>query len=127
MNSVVDSSPVDAFIEALRVRNFDALQRTFADGVRLRALVPSGLRERTGAPAARELVQQWFGDADLFEVEYEIVETVADRMQASYRIRCRENGVTYVVEQHFFADTADGAIQAIDILCSGFRQISTES
>lgn len=123
MIAAIDTSPVEAFIEALKHRDFDALQRAFAPDIRLRGLTPRTMRDETGAQAARAVVQSWFGDADLFEMETSSVEVMVDRVHAFYRIRCREDGVCYLVEQHIFAETSDGQIAALNALCSGFRPV----
>jgi hypothetical protein len=49
MLSSIDLSPIQLFVSALERRNFRALERVFIEDVRFRALIPPGLRERSGA------------------------------------------------------------------------------
>lgn len=124
MIAAIDTAPVQAFLEALRKRDFDALQRTFAPDVRMRGLTPSGLREAAGADESRAWFQRWFGDADPFEMQSTSIDVVVDRVHASYRIRCREGGVWYICEQQLYAQAAGDKITALNLLCSGFRSES---
>ena len=121
MLTAVDLSPVESYVNALRRRDFDAIQEVLAQGVVFRALIPPGFRDRADARTTRELIQRWFGDADAFEMQWSTVEAVADRVHAGYRVRLREDGTWKLCEQHLFAITQDGAIQSADLICSGFR------
>ena len=40
-----------------------------------------------------------------------------------YRIRNREDGEWYLVEQHLFATVSGERISHADLLCSGFRKL----
>jgi hypothetical protein len=122
LRAVVDTSPVQRFVTALVEHDFDALQRTLAGNVQFRALVPPGFRERVTAESARELVQDWFGDAEIFDVEYSTVEPLSECVHAGYRVRVRENGEWFLCEEHLFAHIADNAIDRVDLLCSGFHR-----
>jgi hypothetical protein len=67
--------------------------------VELRALIPPGLRERSGE--------------------------VGDRVHVSYRFEGVEEGEAYVVEHHLYCTRdARGLIERADLLCSGFRPSS---
>jgi len=48
---------------------------------------------------------------------------VADRLHVRYRVRNREDGTWYLVEQHLFATMAGDRISHLDLLCSGFRPV----
>ena len=50
-------------VRAVSTQNEDALAECFSPDVEFRALVPPGLRERTGARAAASLFTQWLGDS----------------------------------------------------------------
>lgn len=121
MLSSIDLSPVKVFVSALEQRDFDALEGAFCGDVRFRCLIPPGLRERESAAEVRAVVERWFRDADVFEMESSSVGAVGDRVQARYRIRLREDGSWKICEQQIFADVIDGRIAAVDLLCSGFR------
>ena len=61
------SSPGDVarrFVEAVSTADGEALAACFSADVRLRALIPPGLRQVTGADAAASLITSWFADCD---------------------------------------------------------------
>ncbi len=58
----------DRFLAAVATRDFPALAACFSDDVRLRALVPRGLREASSPEEATGYFQTWFGAADRLEV-----------------------------------------------------------
>jgi TusA-related sulfurtransferase len=114
---------IQQFLAALAVRDFERVEALFGDGVRFRALVPSGVREGTGASEATGWLRRWFGNADRFELLRSHTDMLADRYLVSYRVRLREEGGWYVVEQqaYLMIDAGDGRIQDVSLLCSGFR------
>jgi SnoaL-like protein len=97
----VEGSVGTRFVAALAAQDEQALARCFAPDVRLRALIPRGLRERAGAADAAALVAGWFSDAT--------------------RLDLVEGGDPYVVEQHLYCTLGDGLIARADLLCPGFR------
>jgi hypothetical protein len=98
-----------------------ALAACFAGGVEFRALIPPGLRERTGAEDAAALVASWFADSTELHLVESRAEEVGDRLHIAYRLEGVEAGEPYVVEQHLFCALADGVIERAQLLCSGFR------
>jgi hypothetical protein len=98
-----------------------AIAACFAPGVEFRALVPSGLRERTGAADAAALVSGWLADSTELDLVESQSEEVGDRLHVAYRFEGVEDGEPYVVEQHLYCTLAGGAIERADLLCSGFR------
>jgi ketosteroid isomerase-like protein len=108
-------------VAAIAARDAPALGRCFAPDAQLRALIPPGLLERTGAQEAAALVDSWFADSTELElVESETLE-IGDRLRVSYRFEGVEDGEPYVVEQQVYCTLADGAIARADLVCSGFR------
>jgi hypothetical protein len=103
-------------VEALSTRSFDVLESCLATEVQLRALVPPGPFELTGAPDVAARFRRWFGD----EQEYALVDAsigdVGPRTYARWRIRVAG---PLVVEQHAFLTCSD-KVERIDLLCSGF-------
>jgi len=126
MLTVVDTSPVQSFVTALVERDFVKLEQTLCEDIRFRALVPPGFREREGAASARQLIQSWFGDVDIFDVQYLTVEAIGDCIHAGYRVRVREGGAWYLCEQHLFGQTSGGRIESLNLICSGFRPAQCE-
>jgi hypothetical protein len=120
-------SRLEAFVAALARRDYAAMEAELSPRVHFRALIPPGVREATSAADARQHLQRWFSDADEFEMIENSVDEIGDRRHASYRIRLRENGVQYVVEQQIYADLDDDGITRLDLMCSGFRPTEAEN
>src|SRR5438128_11592760 len=114
-----------AFLEALTAREFTAARALLADDVRFRMLVPSGLMTESDADATIGRFRGWFGDADPFEVVASSSGEVEGRAAIIYRFRLHDADGWRVIEQHLMLDVgADARIEAIDLLCSGFRSIA---
>lgn len=108
-------------VEAIAAQDESALATCFTADVEFRALVPPGLRERTGAPDAAALITGWFADSTELDLVASETEEVADRLHVAYRFQGVEEGQPYVVEQHLYGTVRDGSIERADVLCSGFR------
>jgi hypothetical protein len=109
------------FVEAVAAQDTSAIAACLAPGVEFRALIPPGLRERTGAEDAAALVAAWFADSTELELVESRAEEVGDRLHVAYRFEGVENGDPYIVEHHLFCTVADNVIGRADLLCSGFR------
>jgi hypothetical protein len=108
-------------IAGITEQDEQALAACFADDAAFRALIPSGLRERTGAAPTASLITAWFKDSTELDLVDQHVDEVGDRLQISYRFVGVEEGQPYVVEQHLSCIVSDEKIQRADLLCSGFR------
>ena len=113
------------FLEALSVRDYERLAASLHEGVHFRALLPPGSWEWEGRDEAAAAFRAWFGAAERFEVVDATVGDVGGRLQMTWRIRMRPAPFDigegwYLIEQHAFADAAD-TIEALDLVCSGFR------
>ncbi len=118
-------SVAGTFLEALSLRDYERLAAALHEGVRVRALLPPGSSEWEGRDEAAAAFRSWFGSADRFEVVDATVGDVMGRLQMTWRIRLRPAPFDigdgwHVIEQHAFADVAD-TIEALDLVCSGFR------
>lgn len=110
------------FVTALAERDFLRLAETLTADVRMRALIPPGPIEISGAEAAAAKFSSWFGDAEEFELVRSGRDDVADRLHVFYRLRVKKAGdVTKIVEQHLLCTLDDDRISAFDLVCSGFR------
>jgi TusA-related sulfurtransferase len=124
----VDEATAEEFVVALADRDFERLEACFDHEVRMRALVPPGFQELSGAPAVIAKLNSWFEDAENIQVLQKNVYRVADRLHVRYRFRTQySNGETDIVEQDAYLDLREGAIATIDLLCSGFRPESDET
>lgn len=115
----------ETFVTALAACDFERLHRCLAPDVRFRALIPPGPITATGATETVTLLRKWFGDSQDVRLIEKQVGLVGDRVSISYRLELEEDG-SRVVEQHAYADVANGRITAVDLLCSGFRPIGHE-
>jgi hypothetical protein len=115
-----------SFLEGLAAQNFAQLGGALAADVRLRALLPRGLREWTGAGAIAGRFACWFGDTEDFELVEATVGEVGGRLHLHWRLRLRAERLGagwFTVEQQAYADTDDGGrITRLDLLCTGFRR-----
>ena len=120
--------PVAAlFVEALAARNYRRLFDALARDVRFRFMIPPGPGEVGGAADVAAKYFDWFGDADVIEVEAVLVDPLQDRLSARYRFLLHEREGWKVVEQQTYLDMDElGRITAIDLLCSGFRPVDHE-
>ena len=113
------------FLEALANRNFGRLAAILAPDVRFRAMLPPGPMNWEGAETVSEVFGSWFKDADDFELIDATVGEVGGRLHLSWRVRVRPapfgiGAGWHLIEQQAYADASD-VIDAIDLLCSGFR------
>jgi hypothetical protein len=120
-----ESVPAGSFLEGLAAQDFAGLGDALAAGACLRALLPSGLREWTGAGVIAGVFARWFGDTEDFELAEAAVGEVGGRLHLHWRLRLRAKrlGVGwFTVEQQAYADTAEGGrIARLDLLCTGYR------
>jgi hypothetical protein len=114
-----------SFLEGLAAQDFAQLGGALAAGARLRALLPRGLREWTGAEVIAGQFARWFGDTDDFELVEATVGEVGGRLHLHWRLRLRAERLGagwFTVEQQVYADAADsGRIVRLDLLCTGYR------
>jgi TusA-related sulfurtransferase len=116
-----------AFLDALASREFTAARSLLADHVRFRMLLPSGPTTEADAAATIGRFIGWFADADPFEVEASSAGEIEGRAAVTYRFRLHDADGWQLIEQHLMLDVdADGRVEAIDLLCSGFRSIAVD-
>lgn len=108
-------------VAGIASQNERAIAECFATDAELRALIPSGLRERTGAAEAAALIARWFGDSTELDLVHTDAEDVGDRFHIAYRFVGVEGGDPYIVEQHLYCVVNEDRIQKAHLLCSGFR------
>ncbi len=123
--SVPQFALAGSFLEGLAAQDFAKLGDALAPDACLRALVPSGLRERAGADAIAGQFARWFGDTGDFELVEATVGEVGGRLHLRWRLRLQAERLGagwFTVEQQVYADTDDGGrIARLDLLCTGYR------
>ena len=114
-----------SFLEGLAAQNFTQLGGALAADVRLRALLPPGLREWTGADVIADQFAYWFGDTGNFELVEATIGEIGGRLHLHWRLRLQAERLGtgwFTVEQQAYADTDDsGRITRLDLLCTGYR------
>jgi hypothetical protein len=114
-----------SLLEGLAGQDFAQLGSALAAGSRLRALLPPGLREWTGAQVIADQFALWFGNTQDFDLVEATVGEVGGRLHLHWRLRLRAERLGtgwFTVEQQAYADTDDGGrIAQLDLLCTGYR------
>ncbi len=119
----------ERFAQALAHQDMDALCAVLAGDVDFQALTPRRhWQAGTGRQAAEEIILGTWFDAGTQILELCSVTTgqVADCEHVAYRMRVREDGTDYLVEQQAYYRTDGPRISWIRIMCSGFRPIAAE-
>ena len=118
-------SAFDTIVAALADGDFDHIATVLADDASLTALLPRGPRRWDGAPAICEAFAGWFGELCELDVTDHGSASVGDLTQMQWRCHARGDRLgegPREVEQHVFARLdADGRIQSMSLLCSGFQ------
>lgn len=116
------TDPGATLVAALAERDFDRLAGMLAPDVRMRALIPPGPVELSGAEPAAARFASWFGDSDGLELVRSGSDQIGDRLHVFYRLRVKRPGDTWkIIEQHLFCALDEGRITVLDLVCSGFR------
>jgi hypothetical protein len=123
--SVVPASAVaGSFVQGLATQDFAEVSGMLAGGACMRALLPSGLREWTGAEAIAHRFARWFGDTKAFELVEATVGEVGGRLHLHWRLRLQAERLGpgwFTIEQQAYADTDEsGRIAGLDLLCTGY-------
>jgi TusA-related sulfurtransferase len=114
----------ERLVGTVAARDLGGIVALLAPDAVLRYLIPKGPAEVQGAAEVAARFLEWFGDADVLEVQSVRVEPLADRMSVRYRFLLHEQEGWEVVEQQMYLDVdGEGRIAAIDLLCSGFRPL----
>jgi ketosteroid isomerase-like protein len=114
-----------SFLEGLAAQDFGRIGNVLTDDVKLRALLPGGLRQWTGPEAIAAAFATWFGDTEDFELLEAAIGEVGGRLHLHWRLRLQAERLGpgwFTVEQQAYADAgAGGRIGRLDLLCTGYR------
>jgi hypothetical protein len=113
-----------ALVGGLLSADAAAIAACFADGARLRALTPPGLREREGSAEIGELMASWFSDCTELALIDVAVSEVVDRQHISYRIAATKEGRgACIIEQQLYVEATADRLTDVSLVCSGFRPV----
>jgi hypothetical protein len=129
LETTVDSIGQDLgnrFGAALAAKNAAALRAMFADRVDFRAMTPN--RTWDGATPAGVIddvvLGTWFSSSHSMElVEATTTGVVGQRHGFVYRLQGTNGDGGFVIEQHAYAEVAEGKITWMRVLCSGFQPL----
>lgn len=114
------------FAAALAAQDKARLRAVLADVVDFQGLTPG---RHWQSSTNREVVDdvilgRWFGSGrDVQELCAVATGEVAGREHVAYRLRVRESGRDYLVEQQAYYQAEAGRISWLRILCSGYQPI----
>jgi hypothetical protein len=120
------ATPGERFTQALGRQDAGALRAVLAGTIDFQALTP---RRHWAASTGREVADEivlghWFGPgADVAEVCSVTTGQVADTAHVAYRLRVRESGTEYLVEQQAYYRADGPRITWMRVLCSGYRPV----
>ena len=114
------------FVEALAIKDAEALRAVLHPEVDFRGLTPNRFWEAHDRDAVLEIVfGVWFGaDDELEELVLMHSDAFADREQVRFRFRGSNRDGPMVVEQQAYLTERDGLIGWMRVVCSGQRPLS---
>jgi len=119
--------PVAADIAALVARcDPQRLAPALTETARLRALLPGGPIQAHGRDNVAACFHSFFADFDTVHLVESAGEPVADRLLIHYRLSVTQGANRWVCTQTAVCKFVDGLLAVIDLLCSGFREVSDD-
>jgi hypothetical protein len=118
--------PAVAFLDALRRRDWTALEQLLAPDVWMRALLPKRVLEENTAIGVAAAYRHWYGgsgECQMLQAEHQ---TMVGRDYLRYRFLLRPDFAPeqwHVVEQTGFCRVKDGRITRIDVVCTGVHPV----
>lgn len=113
----------EALVDGLAAQDFAAVRAALGPDVHLRALLPGGLREWTGADAVADRFERWFGHTEEFALVERGADVIAGRVRLRWRLRLQAERLGpgwFVVEQVAYCDATEREITGLDLLCTGY-------
>ena len=124
----MENHPVAAAIATIVAgRDPQRLVAALTETARLRALLPGGPIPARGREDVAACVSGWFADFDTVQLVESAGEAVADRLLIHYRLHVTRGATHWVCTQTAICKIIDGLLAVIDLLCSGFREVASES
>ena len=118
--------PAGAYLEAIVDRDPVRLTRVLDGTASMRALIPPGLRQASGADQVASLVLGWFAGASAVELRETDAAVIGSRTRLRYRLRIAERDQVYDAEQVAYLTLDGDRIVAADLICSGAHPIAAQ-
>ena len=119
--------PVAADIATLVAgRDPRRLAPALTETARLRALLPGGPIQAHGRDDVAACFHGFFADFDTVHLVDSAGEPVADRLLIHYRLSVTQGPNRWVCTQTAICKLVDEQLAVIDLLCSGFREVSDD-
>jgi TusA-related sulfurtransferase len=115
---------VQAFLDALVRKDFDAIAATLAPGVTFRGLAPGENVVVSSATEAVACYRRWFGDKTDIEILERRDDVLVDKVRFSFEARLKRMDQPHVVSQSLVGDVEEGRFATLDLLCTGFRPLA---
>ena len=116
----------EQLIQAAAAKDFARAGTLLAADIEFRALTPKKLLEANGKEQVLKILDDWYSPVDA--IESLDSDTIVDRPGMRYRIRwSSEQEGTFIFEQQAYYDVSDDRISRIHLVCSGDRQLDTET
>lgn len=113
-----------ALASAVADRALDRLAPQLDEEVRLRALLPADQIEERGREAVLARFDVWFRDHDTITLADVAGDEVGDRVLVHYKLLIDPDGEARVLSQTAVCSMRDGRVSRIDLVCSGYRELS---
>lgn len=124
------STTAEQLLDAICARDFERAGSCLDDDAVLRAVLPPRFLEASGRDEILGWFRKWFEQAQTFRVLDRSHADVAGRARIAWRFELSPHPGTddpadHLIEQTLYCDEHNGAITAIDLLCSGFRRAAS--
>lgn len=119
--------PAAVYLEAIVDRDLARLTRILDGTASMRALIPPGVRQASGADQVASLVLGWFAGAAAVELCDADTAVIGSRTRLRYRLRITGDDQVYDAEQVAYLTLNGDRIAAADLLCSGFHPMTAQT
>ena len=123
----MENHPVAAAVATIVAgRDPQRLVAALTETARLRALLPGGPIQAHGREDVAACFAGWFADFDTVQLVESAGEAVADRLLIHHRLHATRGATRWVCTHTAVCKFVDGLLAVIDLLCSGFREVSDD-
>jgi hypothetical protein len=119
----VNTHPLASSIaDAVATRDLARLGTHLSENVAIRALLPGGVVQERGRDGVLGLFGGWFGEFGSVVLDDVGGEVVGDKILVHYKLVFDPEATRRVLTQTIVCTLAEGKVERMDLLCSGFRR-----